>query len=101
MGLQFGVFDHIEPTPGVDLNSLYKHRLDQIEMFDKAGFYGYHLAEHHTPAVHSLAPSQNVFLSAASQRTSHIKLCPTIYVLPLHHPLRLIEEIMFSMTLLS
>ena len=74
MGLQFGVFDHIEPTPGVDLNSLYKHRLDQIEMFDKAGFYGYHLAEHHTPAVHSLAPSQNVFLSAASQRTSHIKL---------------------------
>ncbi|MFL2645267.1 MAG: LLM class flavin-dependent oxidoreductase [Dehalococcoidia bacterium] len=93
MGLQFGVFDHIEPTPGVDLNSLYKHRLDQIEMFDKAGFYGYHLAEHHTPAVHSLAPSQNVFLSAASQRTSHIKLCPTIYVLPLHHPLRLIEEI--------
>ncbi len=93
MGLQFGVFDHIEPTPGVHLNNLYKHRLEQIEMFDKAGFYGYHLAEHHTPAVHSLAPSQNVFLSAASQRTSQIKLCPTIYVLPLHHPLRLIEEI--------
>ena len=35
-----------------------------MELFDAAGFYAYHLAEHHTPAVHSLAPSQNVFLAA-------------------------------------
>lgn len=93
MGLQFGVFDHIEPIPGQDLGTIYKDRLTQLEMFDSHGFYGYHLAEHHSPAVHSLAPSQNVFLSAASQRTSRIKLAPCIYVLPLHHPLRLIEEI--------
>lgn len=93
MGLKFGVFDHIEPIPGQDLGTIYKDRLTQLEMFDSHGFYGYHLAEHHSPAVHSLAPSQNVFLSAASQRTSRIKLAPCIYVLPLHHPLRLIEEI--------
>ena len=93
MGLQFGVFDHIEPIPGQDLGTIYKDRLTQLEMFDSHGFYGYHLAEHHSPAVHSLAPSQNVFLSAASQRTSRIKLAPCIYVLPLHHPLRLVEEI--------
>ena len=93
MGLQFGVFDHIEPIPGQDLGTIYKDRLAQLEMFDSHGFYAYHLAEHHSPAVHSLAPSQNVFLSAASQRTKQIKLAPCIYVLPLHHPLRLIEEI--------
>ena len=93
MGLQFGVFDHIEPIPGQDLGTIYKDRLTQLEMFDSHGFYGYHLAEHHSPAVHSLAPSQNVFRSAASQRTSQIKLAPCIYVLPLHHPLRLVEEI--------
>ena len=93
MGLQFGVFDHIEPIPGQDLGTIYKDRLTQVEMFDANGFYGYHLAEHHSPAVHSLAPSQNVFLSAASQRTKQIKLAPCIYVLPLHHPMRLIEEI--------
>jgi len=93
MGLQFGVFDHIEPIPGQDLGTIYNDRLTQLEMFDSHGFYGYHLAEHHSPAVHSLAPSQNVFLSAASQRTSQIKLAPCIYVLPLHHPLRLVEEI--------
>jgi alkanesulfonate monooxygenase SsuD/methylene tetrahydromethanopterin reductase-like flavin-dependent oxidoreductase (luciferase family) len=82
--LQFGVFDHIR---------LYRERLLQLERFDTTGFYAYHLAEHHTPAVHSLAPSQNVFLAAASPRTQRLRLAPCIYVLPLHHPLRLIEEI--------
>ena len=93
MALQFGVFDHIEPIPGIPLDRIYRERLDQIEMLEEAGFYSYHLAEHHTPAVHSLAPSQNVFLAAAAQRTKTMRLGPCVYVLPLHHPVRLIEEI--------
>ena len=93
MAIQFGVFDHIEPVPGVDLEQTYRDRLVQIERLDSAGFYSYHLAEHHTPAVHSLAPSQNVFLAAVTQRTSRLRIGPCVYVLPLHHPIRLIEEI--------
>ena len=93
MAIQFGVFDHIEPVPGLDLEQTYRDRLVQIERLDSAGFYSYHLAEHHTPAVHSLAPSQNVFLAAVSQRTSKLRIGPCVYVLPLHHPIRLIEEI--------
>jgi alkanesulfonate monooxygenase SsuD/methylene tetrahydromethanopterin reductase-like flavin-dependent oxidoreductase (luciferase family) len=93
MALQFGIFDHIEPMPAQTLTQIYRDRLDLLERYDAAGFYAYHLAEHHTPAVHSLAPSQNVFLAAASQRTRQLRLAPCIYVLPLHHPLRLIEEI--------
>src|ERR671923_855647 len=92
MALQFGVFDHIEPVPGLDLEHIYAQRLMQIERLDAAGFYAYHLAEHHTPAVHSLAPSQNVFLAAVSQRTTHLRFGPCVYVLPLHHPVRLVEE---------
>ena len=93
MALQFGVFDHIEPLPDLSLEQTYRLRLLQIERLDSAGFYAYHLAEHHTPAVHSLAPSQNVFLAAAAQHSQQMRLGPCIYVLPLHHPLRLIEEI--------
>lgn len=93
MPLQFGVFDHIEPVEGMTLQEIYNLRLTQIEALDQAGFYAYHLAEHHTPAVHSLAPSQNVFLAAVSQRTTHLRFGPCVYVLPLHHPLRLIEEV--------
>ena len=92
MALQFGVFDHIEPVPGLGLQETYNLRMDQIEVLDKAGYYAYHLAEHHTPAVHSLAPSQNVFLAAVSQRTQNIRFGPGICVLPLHHPVQLIEE---------
>ena len=76
-----------------DLEQIYADRLVQIERLDQAGFYAYHLAEHHTPAVHSLAPSQNVFLAAVSQRTQRLRFGPCVYVLPLHHPVRLIEEI--------
>src|SRR5262245_56835068 len=87
--MRFGVFDHIEPVPGQRLDQIYRERLVQIERLDTAGFYTYHLAEHHTPAVHSLAPSQNVFLAAVAQRTRRLRFGPCVYVLPLHHPLRL------------
>ncbi len=93
MSLRFGVFDHIEPQPGLRLDQIYRERLLQIERLDAAGFYAYHLAEHHTPAIHSLAPSQNVFLASVAQRTTRLRFGPCVYVLPLHHPLRLIEEI--------
>ena len=47
-----------------------------------------------TPAaIHSLAPSQNVFLGSVAQRTRRMRFGPCVYVPPLHHPLRLIEEI--------
>ena len=71
--LEVGVFDHIEHIPDVSLEKLYRDRLDQIELFDKGDIYCYHLAEHHTPAVHSMAPSQNVFLSSVAQRTERLR----------------------------
>jgi hypothetical protein len=49
MALSFGIFDHIEPVPGLRLDQIYRERLIQIERLDRAGFYAYHLAEHHTP----------------------------------------------------
>src|SRR3989442_3976320 len=90
MTLRFGIFDPIEPVPGLGLDRIYRERLIQIERLEAAGIYAYHLAEHHTPAIHSLAPSQNVFLAAVAQRTTTMRFGPCVYVLPLHH---LIEEI--------
>jgi len=40
-----------------------------------------------------MASRPSVFLAAAIQRTSTIRLGPLVYVLPLYHPLRLYEEI--------
>jgi alkanesulfonate monooxygenase SsuD/methylene tetrahydromethanopterin reductase-like flavin-dependent oxidoreductase (luciferase family) len=39
------------------------------------------------------APSPNVFLAAVAQRTQRLRFGPLVYLLPLYHPLRIIEEI--------
>jgi len=55
-------------------------------------FTATHVSEHHATPL-SASPSQNVFLSAMSQRTKNLRLCPLVYLLPIHHPVRLAEEI--------
>ena len=89
--LEFGIFDHLDDD-GSELGAFYEKRLRLIELVEWAGFYGYHLAEHHATPL-GLAPSPSVFLSAAMQRTKTLRLGPLVYVLPLHHPLRVYEEI--------
>ena len=90
--VQFGIFDHIEGMPGTDMGQLLRDRLDLIKMADQAGFYAYHLAEHHGTDL-CMAPNQEIFLAAAAQVTSTIRLGPLVKILPLHHPLRVIEDI--------
>jgi len=92
MPLRFGVFDHIEPVPGQRLDQIYRERLVLIEHLDRAGFYAYHLAEHHNTPL-GYAPSPSVFLAAVAQRTKRLKFGPMVYLLPLYHPLRLIDEV--------
>lgn len=89
--MEFGLFDHLDRNDQPDAD-LYADRLTIVEAADAAGFRGYHQAEHHMTPL-GLAPSPSVFLSAAAQRTSRIRLGPLVYLLPLYHPLRLIEEI--------
>jgi alkanesulfonate monooxygenase SsuD/methylene tetrahydromethanopterin reductase-like flavin-dependent oxidoreductase (luciferase family) len=89
--MRFGIFDHLDDG-GVPLGQLFEERLNLIEAYDRAGFYGYHLAEHHATPL-GYAPSPGVFLSAVAQRTQRLRFGPMVYLLPLYHPLRLIEEI--------
>lgn len=89
--MNVGVFDLIERN-GDSTADLYETRLRLAERYEAAGFYGYHLAEHHaTP--HGLAPSPSVFLAALGQCTSRLRFGPMVYLLPFYHPLRLLEEI--------
>ena len=67
--LQFGVLDHIEPIPDVPLDRLYRERLLQVEHFDAAGFYAYHLAEHHKRSS-SGAPNRAGSVGTASEPAS-------------------------------
>lgn len=89
--LKFGIFDHLD-SDGQDLGPLLETRLGLIELIEKEGYAGYHMAEHHATPL-GMASSPSVFLAAAFQRTRHLRLGPLVYVLPLYHPLRLYEEI--------
>ena len=89
--MEFGIFDHLDRSD-LPLNEFYEARLKLIEAYEQAGFYAYHVAEHHSTPI-GMAPSPSVFLSAIAQRTKTLRFGPMVYALPLHHPLRLIEEI--------
>jgi alkanesulfonate monooxygenase SsuD/methylene tetrahydromethanopterin reductase-like flavin-dependent oxidoreductase (luciferase family) len=76
----------------VPLAEQYENRLRLIEAYERAGFYAYHIAEHHSTPL-GMAPSPSVFLSAAAQRTRRLRLGALVYPLSFHHPLRVMEEI--------
>ncbi|HLW69805.1 MAG TPA: LLM class flavin-dependent oxidoreductase [Candidatus Binataceae bacterium] len=87
----FGVFDHLERR-GASVEGLYAGRLKLLEQYDAAGFYSYHVAEHHATPL-GMAPSPGLFLAAAAQRTRRIRLGPLVYLLPLYNPFRLAVEV--------
>ena len=89
--MDFGIFDHLDRND-LPLRDYYESRLKLIGAYEQAGFYAYHVAEHHSTPI-GMAPSPSVFLSAIAQRTKTLRFGPMVYALPLHHPLRLIEEI--------
>ncbi|MGH7248534.1 MAG: LLM class flavin-dependent oxidoreductase, partial [Pseudomonadota bacterium] len=89
--MEFGIFDHLDRA-GTPLSDYYEDRLKIAEAYDRAGFYAYHLAEHHATPL-AMAPSPNLFLAALAQRTRQLRFGPMVFVAPLYHPIRLIEEI--------
>ena len=89
--MEFGIFDHLDRNT-LPLQEFYEGRLKLAEALDRAGFYAYHIAEHHSTPL-GMAPSPTVFLAAMAERTRRLRFGPLVYCLPFYHPLRLLEEI--------
>jgi alkanesulfonate monooxygenase SsuD/methylene tetrahydromethanopterin reductase-like flavin-dependent oxidoreductase (luciferase family) len=89
--MKFGIFDYIDDR-GETLQKTYEERLLLLQAAEAAGFYGYHLSEHHATPL-SMTPSPSVYLAAAARETQRIRLGTLLYLLPLYHPLRLLEEL--------
>ena len=91
--VEFGLFTHIEKSSGSDaLDALYEEHLAFLAAAEAAGFWGFHLAEHHSTPL-SMTPSPSVFLAAAAQRTKRLRLGAMVYLLPFYQVLRLANEI--------
>jgi alkanesulfonate monooxygenase SsuD/methylene tetrahydromethanopterin reductase-like flavin-dependent oxidoreductase (luciferase family) len=91
MEIAFGAVDHLDQQNRPH-HDTYDDRLKLIQLYDAAGFYAYHLTEHHFTPL-GLAPSPNIFLAAASRLTTRLRLATLVYVMTTYHPLRLAEEI--------
>jgi limonene 1,2-monooxygenase len=78
----------------VGLNpTLALHRdLELVEWLDHLGYDEAWIGEHHS-AGSELIASPEVFIAAAAERTSHIKLGTGVNSLPYHHPLILADRI--------
>ncbi len=92
MAIQFGLFDHIERHGGRPAEAIYEERIAFLKRAEAGGFYAFHLAEHHGHGL-STSPSAPVFLAALARETERLKLIPTVVCLPLHHPVRIFEEL--------
>lgn len=89
--MKIGVFDHLDRRDE-PLEQFFDDRIAYTRALDEAGFYSYHIAEHHATPL-GMAPSPNVYLAAVARETRRLRFGPLVYLLPLYHPLRLIEEI--------
>jgi len=90
--LRFGIF--LPPMHKTGVNpTLAMHRdLELIDLLDRLGYHEAWIGEHHS-AGSELIASPEVFIAAASQRTTHIKLGTGVNSLPYHHPFILADRI--------
>jgi alkanesulfonate monooxygenase SsuD/methylene tetrahydromethanopterin reductase-like flavin-dependent oxidoreductase (luciferase family) len=96
--MRFGIFyEHQLPRPWGpdDEHRLLKDALEQVELADKLGIDYVWEVEHHFLEEYSHSSAPEVFLAAASQRTSRIRLGHGIVQLPLafNHSARVAERI--------
>jgi alkanesulfonate monooxygenase SsuD/methylene tetrahydromethanopterin reductase-like flavin-dependent oxidoreductase (luciferase family) len=96
--MKFGLFyEHQLPRSGEELDEgkLLADALEQVELADGLGIDYLWEVEHHFLEEYSLSSAPEVFLAAASQRTSNIRLGHGIVQLPpaVNHPARVAERI--------
>ena len=96
--MKFGIFyEHQLPRPWDDDSEhrLLKDALEQVELADRVGIDYVWEVEHHFLEEYSHSSAPEVFLAAASQRTSRIRLGHGIVQLPFNfnHTARVAERI--------
>jgi alkanesulfonate monooxygenase SsuD/methylene tetrahydromethanopterin reductase-like flavin-dependent oxidoreductase (luciferase family) len=85
-------YDLRAPAFGADISALYRACIEQCEAADGWGFERVFLAEHHG-SEDRYCPSPVSVAAAVAARTSRLRLSPAAFIAPLHHPLRIAEEL--------
>src|SRR6202161_391709 len=90
--LKFGIFLAPFHPVGQNPTLALERDLQLIEHLDALGFDEAWFGEHHS-AGYEIIASPEVFIAAAAQRTSHIRLGTGVSSLPYHHPFILADRL--------
>jgi limonene 1,2-monooxygenase len=89
--LRFGIFLAPFHPAGQNPTLAIERDLELIVRLDELGYDEAWIGEHHSAGFEIIA-SPEVFIAAASQRTTHIRLGTGVSSLPYHHPLMLADR---------
>ena len=91
--MKFAHFSHVWAKAGLNPAQRYEQLWRELESCDELGFdYGF-CVEHHFRPDESLMSAPQLYTLAAGARTKRIRLGGMGHIVPLHHPLRLAEEL--------
>ncbi len=91
--MKFAHFAHVWGKRGLTPAERYRQLWRELQLCDELGFdYGF-CVEHHFRPEESWMSAPGLYSVAAGARTKRIRLGGMGHIVPLHHPLRLVEEI--------
>jgi alkanesulfonate monooxygenase SsuD/methylene tetrahydromethanopterin reductase-like flavin-dependent oxidoreductase (luciferase family) len=90
--MEIGIFQLLPAPEALADREVVEQALWEVDFAEANGFDSVWIAEHHLSSF-GLIGAPSVFAAAVAQRTERVCIGYAVAVLPLHHPLRLAEEI--------
>ncbi|HVT59319.1 MAG TPA: LLM class flavin-dependent oxidoreductase [Thermoanaerobaculia bacterium] len=90
--MEIGIFQLLPAPETATDREVIEQALWEVDLAEAGGFGSIWIAEHHLSSF-GLIGAPSVFAAAVAQRTERVEIGYAVAVLPLHHPLRLAEEI--------
>ena len=91
--MKFDIFYQLPAARTQNVQDRYRELIDESIEADRLGFDTVWLAEVHFAPRFSTMPTPLLLLAAIAERTTRLRLGTAVNLMPLHHPLRLAEEI--------
>lgn len=90
--MKLGLFSELQCPPHKPVPRAYDDLIEEAVIADEAGFSTYWLAELHFTREMSVMPAPQLVAATIAARTRRLRLGVAVFLVPIHHPLRLAEE---------
>ena len=91
--MKFDIFYQLPEAANQITTERYRELITEAAEADRLGFNTVWLAEVHFAPRFSVMPTPLLLLAAIAERTTNIRLGMAVNLMPLHHPIRLAEEV--------